>query len=336
MTLHIHPEAVVTPSGTASTDRQLRLRCPECRTGVGTFGDFEGGCAPVMACRGCGYLLRCSDGVVLALTAERAPHFDQFMVEYQVVRAAEGRGSDSLDYYLALPYRDLSKVNQAQWDIRARTFRCLERILIPNLENRHKYAMNILDLGAGNGWLSYRLALRGHRPVAVDLLTNNRDGLGAAIHFRKSLASLFPRVQAELDNLPFEDSQFDAAIFNASFHYSENFQRTLAETIRCLRPGGCIIVADTPWYSREESGERMLIERRSAFKERFGFPSDAIKSLEFLTTERLRELERQFGLQWKMYSPFYGMRWALRPLIARLQNRREPSRFRIYVAEADK
>jgi SAM-dependent methyltransferase len=336
MTLHIHPEAVVAPHGNTSTASQLRLRCPECQTGAGTLGDFEAGSTFVVACRGCGYLLSCSGGVVRALTVERAAHFDQFMVEYQVVRAAEGRGSDSSEYYLALPYRDLSGINQSQWNIRARTFRYLERVILPSLENRHKSAMNILDLGAGNGWLSYRLALRGHSPVAVDLLINNRDGLGAATHFGNSLANLFPRVQAELDNLPFEDSQFDAAIFNASFHYSENFQKTLAEAIRCLRPGGCIILADTPWYSRKESGERMLTERRSAFKERFGFPSDAIESLEFVTTERLHMLERQFGLQWAVHSPFYGMRWALRPLVARLHNRREPSRFRIYVAEAGK
>jgi SAM-dependent methyltransferase len=334
--LTIHSEVVVTQRRGTLSDHQLRLRCPECETSVGTLSDSVAGSTCVMACRGCGYRLSYSDGVVHALTAERATHFDQFMVEYQVVRAAEGRGSDSSDYYLALPYRDLSGVNQAQWDIRARTFRYLERVLIPNLENRHNSDMHILDLGAGNGWLSYRLALRGHSPVAVDLLTSNRDGLGAAIHFCKSLTSLFPRVQAELDNLPFEDSQFDVAIFNASFHYSENFQKTLAEAIRCLKSGGCIIIADTPWYSREESGERMLMERRSDFKERFGFPSDAIESLEFVTSERLRKLERQFGLQWKVYSPFYGMRWALRPLLARLHNRREPSRFRIYVAEANK
>lgn len=336
MTPHFHPQAVVTPLQNTSTDRQLRLRCPECQIGVGTFGDLEAGPTCVTACPGCGYLLSCSDGVVRALAAGRAAHFDQFIVEYQVVRAAEGRGSDSPDYYLALPYRDLSGTNQSQWGIRAQTFRYLERVLIPKLENRHKTAMNILDLGAGNGWLSYRLALRGYCPVAVDLLTNDRDGLGAAIHFRKSLTSLFPRIQAELDNLPFEDSQFDAAIFNASFHYSESFQKTLAEAIRCLRPGGCIIIADTPWYSRDESGERMLMERRSAFTERYGFPSDAIKSLEFLTSDRLRKLEGQFGLQWKVYSPFYGTQWALRPLIARLFGRREPSRFRIYVAEANK
>ena len=98
--------------------------------------------------------------------------------EYQTVRAAEGRGSEDPEYYLALPYRDLSGRNVSQWAIRARTFRYIERKILPPLEAVHPAAMKVLDLGAGNGWMSYRLALRGHRPAAVDLLTNDQDGLG--------------------------------------------------------------------------------------------------------------------------------------------------------------
>jgi SAM-dependent methyltransferase len=336
MTHHIHPEEVIAARGNVSVDRQLRLRCPQCQTGIGNLGDLESGSDDFLVCHGCGYKLRVADGIVRALTAAREAHFDQFMVEYHVVRAAEGRGSDRSDYYRALPYRDISGANQSQWTIRARTFRYLERIILPDLESRYEAGMDVLDLGAGNGWLSYRLAVRGSRPVAVDLLVNNQDALGAAIHFKSVLPTLFPRFQAELDNLPFEDGQFDVALFNASFHYSESFQQTLAEAIRCLRPGGYIIIADTPWYSREESGERMVMERRTAFKERFGFPSDAIESLEFMTNQRMRDLESQFDLLWQVHSPFYGLRWTLRPLIARLRRHREPSRFRIYVAEVSK
>jgi hypothetical protein len=40
-------------------------------------------------------------------------------------------------------------------------------------------------------------------PIAVDLLTNDQDGLGAAEHFKQRLPLSFPRFQAELDNLPF-------------------------------------------------------------------------------------------------------------------------------------
>jgi SAM-dependent methyltransferase len=336
MTRQIYPEEVITSRGSASVDRQLRLRCPQCQTKLGNLGDCEASSEYFLICHGCGYELRVAGGIVHALTTARAAHFGQFMAEYQVVRAAEGRGSDRSDYYLGLPYRDMSGANQSQWTIRARTFRYLERVILPDLESRYEAGMDILDLGAGNGWLSYRLAVRGNRPVAVDLLVNNQDALGAAIHFKSVLPTLFPRFQAELDNLPFEDRQFDVALFNASLHYSESFQQTLAEAIRCLRPGGYIVVADTPWYSSEESGERMLMERRAAFKERFGFPSDAIESLEFLTNQRLRDLESQFDLRWQVHSPFYGLRWTLRPLIARLSRHREPSRFRIYVAEVSK
>src|SRR5215471_19623639 len=131
------------------------------------------------------------------------------------------------------------------------------------------------------------------------------DGLGAASHYSVHLAKLFPRFRAELDRLPFTDSRFDVAIFNASFHYSEDYERTLCEVIRCLRPGGAVIIVDTPWYSRDESGLRMLTERRTAFTGSYGFASDSIESLEFLTDKRLYALEKRFAIRWEIHAPFY-------------------------------
>jgi hypothetical protein len=77
----------------------------------------------------------------------------------------------------------------------------------------------------------------------------------------------------------------------------------------------------------------MLAERRQVFVQRYGFPSDGIPSLEFVTDQLLADLERNFGIRWQRYTPFYGFRWAMRPLEAKLKGKREPSRFRIYVAE---
>jgi SAM-dependent methyltransferase len=265
----------------------------------------------------------------------RSAYFQEFTANYQTIRAAEGRGSATDDFYLNLPYKDLTGANQGQWSIRSRSFRYLEYKILPALEVR-RGSLDILDLGAGNGWLSYRLALRGHNPVAVDLMTDSRDGLGAAQHFSSVLPKLFPRFQAELDNLPFADSQFDIAIFNASFHYSEDYQRTLGEAVRCVKPGGAIVIADTAWYSSQASGARMIAERQSDFVKRFGTASAAIRSLEFLTNERLRVLSERFGLKWQVYTPYYGLRWTMRPLVAKLLGKREPSKFRIYFAEVKK
>ena len=314
----------------------LRLQCPRCGALLGTLREDEFPPEFLFSCTACRFQLLNDGGIWRALPPERQAYFDRFMREYQAVREAEGRGSKTAEYYWAIPYKDLSGCNGQQWAIRARSYRLLEQQILPQIEREGARSLRILDLGAGNGWLSYRMAVRGHAPVAVDLAASEMDGLAAARHFRSKLPLLFPRFQAEVDRLPFAADQFDLAIFNASFHYSENYSRTLGETIRCLRPGGVVIVADTAWYKGDESGRQMLAERRRAFTERYGFPSDAIASLEYLTDHHLAALEEQFGIRWRIYSPFYGLKWAMRPFIAKLKGTRQPSRFRIYVAEVVK
>ena len=263
------------------------------------------------------------------MTPQRQAHYSQFRREYTAVRRAEGRGSENRESYLALPFQDLTGRNSDQWAIRARTYRYFVRHLLPRLEGAG--SLLALDMGAGNGWLSYRLAQRGHRPVAVDLLDDSTDGLAAARHFASVLREPFPCVEAEFDALPFCDSQFDLAVFNASLHYSTDYFRTLSEVRRCLRPGGAVVVLDSPIYRRREHGERMREERHREFKARYGFRSDSVPSREFLYDGELRELARILALQWKVYRPWYGLRWHLRPWKARLTGRRPPSRFNILV-----
>lgn len=305
----------------------LIMRCPRCA------GSLEAEPAiPGLICRACLFRLCEREGIWLALPPERQSYFSQFVCDYERIRAAEGRGSDTSEYYLALPDKDLSGRNQLQWAIRARTFRYLAEKILPQVREVGGTTARVLDVGAGNGWLSYRLALMGFRPVAVDLLSNDRDGLGAAKHYRGHLQTMFPCVQAENTQLPFASSQFDAVIFSASFHYSEDYSLTAMEAMRCLKPGGMIIVADSPWYPKESSGIQMTKERRALFLSRFGTPSDSIRSREFLTDQRLQDLEQEFGFRWHWHTPFYGVRWSLRPWIARLRGRREPARFRIYTA----
>ena len=261
------------------------------------------------------------------LTPERLSYFSQFIEEYQNIRAAEGRGSIRPEFYLNLPYKDLSGKNVWQWKIRASTYDCLRKNLLPQYNRNNP--PKVLDLGAGNGWMSHRLGLEGYSSVAVDLLMNDEDGLGGA-YFEKPDGSLFPRFRAEMSRLPFVDEQFDVVIFNASFHYAENYQTVLREALRCVKEGGRVIIADTPWYSTNKSGEQMVAERQAAFKQRYGTASNSIPSLEYLTDQRLQELEKTLKIRWEKISPNDGLQWAMRPLLAKLRGNREPSGFRIY------
>ncbi|HEX8924528.1 MAG TPA: class I SAM-dependent methyltransferase, partial [Terriglobales bacterium] len=193
----------------ADQAKDLALLCPNCASLVGETSRTSSDEQILFACSSCYTKLRCRDGVWNALSPAREAYYARFVANYEKVRAAEGRGSRNAEFYLALPYEDVTHRNESQWAIRARSFVCLDRQVLPLLEESGGDKLDVLDLGAGNGWLSYRLALRGHRPVAVDLLDNAFDGLGAAKHYQARLPNLFPRFRADLHSLPFGDRQFD-------------------------------------------------------------------------------------------------------------------------------
>jgi SAM-dependent methyltransferase len=251
----------------------------------------------------------------------------RFLEEYRQIRYAEGRGSDNPEYYRALPYADLSGANSAAWAMRGRTYKYFEEKILPPHETRAGRPLNILDLGAGNGWMSYRLSLRGHRPCALDIFNDARDGLLAA----KNYPQPFPLIEAEFDHLPFPASSFDLAIYNSSLHYSVDYFSTLREAKRCLRRDGRIVVLDSPIYRRREHGQRMVEERHASFLSRYGFRSDAIPSIEFLDQPALSALAKELNIHWTIHRPWYGWRWHLRPWQARIHRRRPPSRFWILI-----
>lgn len=299
----------------------IRLRCPRCGNGIEVSG-----------CAACGFSIAVRRGIVHALSPESEARLAGFVHDYERIRKAEGRGGESAGFYLGLPYEGGAERDPAQWRMRARSHEYVLRRLLPGAGGDGERPRAVLDLGAGNGWMSYRLALAGHRPCAVDLLVNDSDGLGAAEHYRARLPGLFPRVQASFGQLPFADGQFDAAVFNASFHYSEDGEGALREALRCVKPGGLVIVGDTPWYPHERDGRKMLAERRAAFLQQHGVAGNSIAMLGFLTDAWLQEMEHALSIRWEIHRPWYGLAWALRPVVAKLRGRRRPSRFRLYVA----
>jgi len=306
-----------------SLPSSLHLACPTCRTSLSNGGTES------LSCPYCGFALRLADGIWGALSAERMKHYQQFIHDYETIRLAEGRGSTDDSYYLSLPYRDSTGRLDWQWQIRGATYRCVEDRIWPQIEKLYSHGFDLLDIGAGTGWLSYRAALRGHRSVAVDLILNSFDGLGAARHYWPVLEHPFTCFQAEMDYLPFCEAQFDVVVFNASLHYSTNYVDTLKEALRCLRPLGHLLVMDSPLYHAASSGRQMAEERHLQFEKQYGFRSDSIPSLEYLTFGQLDDLGEQLGLSWKKLRPRYGLVWSVRPLKAWFKGGREPSKFHV-------
>ena len=143
---------------------------------------------------------------------------------YMRLRRAEGRGAGGEAELLALPYLTAGPL-AGQWAIRARTFDAFVRRVVAPLAAERARPLAVLDLGAGNGWLSARLARLGHRCVALDLRVDDADGLAAGAPFRRHLPRMFGRVSSSFDALPFGDALFDLVVFDASLHLAEDLPR---------------------------------------------------------------------------------------------------------------
>lgn len=302
----------------------MQFRCPQCKHQGPAVADIEGGS---WTCSNCRNVFEQRDGVWRALSPDRWERFEQFSEEYLSAGHAEGWGSESPDYYWALPFGDAAGKRREQWRVRARTYRFFERKILEPLEEAAGRPLNVLDLGGGVGWLSYRLALRGHNPVTVDLLDDRLNGLGSARHYLAKLEQPLTAVQADFDDLPIADEQADLAVFNDSFHYAPDYRRTLREVRRVLGWGGQVAVLDTPIYPNWRIGEMARDQRRGFFQKKYGFPADSLLSMEYLDEKMIWDLAEDLNISWRVYRPWYGIGDFLLPALAKLQGRRPPPRF---------
>ena len=295
--------------------------CPRCRSPLEQSESVE------LYCLVDGLDFPSRDGIWRMLLPERERFFSQFMKDYETIRRAEGRGSDESAFYRSLPYLDSNGIISHDWRIRASSYEALIKHVIRPIELQTGVSQRVIDLGAGNSWLSNRLAQRGHRVAAVDILTNDFDGLAC----RKYYEAEFSSIQAEFDRLPFVNRCADIIIFNASLHYSIDYKITLAEAQRVMADSGVFVILDSPVYHDADSGMRMVKERESEFRQKYGLASDALPSQNYLSYRGLEQLAEALHIHWRMITPKYGLRWRLRPWLASLSGRREPAKFHLII-----
>jgi SAM-dependent methyltransferase len=256
-----------------------------------------------------------------------------FGTEYARHRQTEGRAYKREDLF-ALPYLRHGPLAR-QWSVRVRSFDAFKRRALRPLAARLGRALTLLDLGAGNGWLSYRATLEGHRAIALDIRDDAVDGLGAAALLEQSSGGRMTRLVASFASIPMADASVDLAVFNASLHYALDLSACLAEAARVVRPGGLLAIVDSPFYRRDEDGRAMVAEKRAQAAVRFGDRADALLALpfiEYLTRQSLQDASNVCALDWRRHRVRYPLWYELRPLLAALRGRRAPSRFDLWIA----
>lgn len=276
-------------------------------------------------CVACSCRYDLGDGILRFLSDSSRNAREPFASQYRAVRERDGYRRASPEYYRALPDVPESDPQFVVWQVRRESFNRLRRLLLGRFR---RGAPTVLDLGAGNGWLSNRLAEAGCRPVAVDVLDDERDGLGACRHY----ATPFPRVQADFDDLPFAPRQFDAVVFNGSLHYSPNVAATLSRAGTLLAPGGLVAVVDSPAFLSEAHGNQMCARNRERFRREYGVASPEQPGEGYVTLARLDAGAAALGLEPHFFESRGPLRWAAGRFITRVRHGLVPPKFGVWMA----
>lgn len=101
----------------------------------------------------------------------------------------------------------------------------------------------LVDLGCGIGYFASTLTDRGACVVACDFAEAMVDKT------QQRYADKFPLVRASVENPPFRDACFDAALLLDVFEHLYNPQTMLTHVFRLLKPGGrLVLTTDRPGF----------------------------------------------------------------------------------------
>ena len=195
------------------------------------------------------------------MTEEVKHNTIDFGLQYILLRNKEGRIYSDKEVAV-LPEIDKEHKHYNEWEVRKDTSGRLIKYLFSK-----KKALEILEVGCGNGWLTAKLSgIPLSRLIGIDI---NGEELNQA-----------KRVFSQIENLEFfncsfqdemfSDRKFDIIVFAASVQYFSSLKKVLNESLERLKPGGEIHIIDSHLYRQNETNAASL--RSNEYYRAIGFP----------------------------------------------------------------
>jgi len=116
-------------------------------------------------------------------------------------------------------------------------------------------SMNLVELGAGDGYFSRILSKKVRKVLAVDISSNMLMELERKAE-EEGLTNIYT-VEADCCDLPIEDESVDMVFSYMFLHHVEEPILAIKEMNRILRPGGRVFLADYREHSNAELKEEM-------------------------------------------------------------------------------
>jgi ArsR family transcriptional regulator len=124
---------------------------------------------------------------------------------------------------------------------------------IGHLALRLTPAIDIADLGAGEGLVSQLLARRARQVWCIDNSPRMVE-VGTELAKKNGLANLAYKL-GDIEQVPLPDKSVDLAILSQALHHAQHPQVAVDEAFRILRPGGQLLVLDLNEHTFEKARE---------------------------------------------------------------------------------
>jgi ArsR family transcriptional regulator len=124
---------------------------------------------------------------------------------------------------------------------------------IGHLALRLTPAIDIADLGAGEGLISQLLASRARQVWCIDNSVKMVE-VGTELAQKNGLANLTYKL-GDIEQVPLPDRSVDLAILSQALHHAQHPQAAVHEAYRILRPGGQVLILDLNEHAFEKARE---------------------------------------------------------------------------------
>ncbi len=112
-------------------------------------------------------------------------------------------------------------------------------------------AIDIADLGAGEGTISQLLAQRARQVYCVDQSRRMVD-VGTELARKNSITNL-EYLLGDIEKVPLPDTSVDLALLSQALHHARHPQTAVREAYRILRPAGQIVILDLKEHDFEKA-----------------------------------------------------------------------------------
>lgn len=287
----------------------LTLRCPNCheRLGVRDWGlEITLHFSPFSLQCPNGHTFAYQDGVLVLLADGFAARLGQFTADLSRARAANDKRLIEPALYPQLPF--IKTAENWEWRMRQYDLAVVQRAI------NGRSGLKILDVGAWNGWLSYRLALQGHQVTAVDYFIDEYDGLAA----KKFYPVQWQAIQLDLGDLSVLETPFDVVILNRCLQFAPDVAEMVAQARARLSVGGILLITGLQLFADAAPKAQQVAAYRQTHHQQFGFELFLKPTKGYLDWQDKHTLQT-LGVQLRPYSRLWlaNLKSYLKPALPR-------------------